>query len=94
VAQGFDGLMTDYGQEVVGLDASGNGTRAVTFNEVFTSAPHVSVVPDRADEAGGAVYQVQPGSIDDTGFVLEVVGSSIASADKKVCWQAHEKPGA
>lgn len=93
MAIGIDGLMVDYGQAVVTLDASGYGTRAVAFAQRFPSTPQIQVVIGRADEGAGAVYQVQAGSAGASGFVVEVIGSAITSADLKVIWQAHEKPG-
>lgn len=86
MSKGFNGKLIEYGKATVTLDASGDGTFAISFKEAFVDAPEVFLPVHRADSGSRAAS-----SITKSGFTLTVTGSDMVSQDLEVVYIAHEK---
>lgn len=72
---------------VVALDASGNGTSAITFDVAYANVPVGLAVPPL-----GVNGAFSCASLTATGFTLTVTGATdLASANCEVGWVVHEK---
>lgn len=86
MSRGIDGRLTEYKRALVTLDASGNGTLAIAFDEAFPDPPQMAIISRRGD-AGSFTAA----SVTKLGFTLTVVASDVRSQDLYVTWFAHEK---
>lgn len=81
-----NGTLTESGVATVSLDASGNGSAALTFAEPFVGPPDVLVQTRRGDAGTYAAASVTA-----TGCSVSVSGSDIRSESVAVAWVAMEK---
>lgn len=84
---GFRDLQYHYERAVVTLDASGNGTVAVTFDTAYTNTPVGVIVPPLGNAGTWTLA-----SLATTGFTLTCTGATdLASSDVEVFWFTHAK---
>ncbi len=87
VRRGFNDLAYHYEEATVALDASGNGTLAITFDVAYANIPVGVVVP----LLGGAGTWTLA-SLTTTGFTLTCTGATdTASQNVRVLWFTHQK---
>ena len=74
------------GRQTVSLNASGDGSQAVTFKHLFDSTPSINLTPESTDAITSGLFQVS--ASDASGFTIHVDASSTTDADIIMNWIA------
>lgn len=88
VRYGYRRMAYHYEMDTVALDASGNGTLAITFDVAYANIPDMKVTGPLACNG-----TFSAASVTTTGFTLTVAGATdLLSSNIELIWWAHQKP--